>query len=86
MNQNTKDYINHMNFMAELFGREDEIIDLDNIDEAAAKRIMEQLDMDLSPENLHCDGEISAAGVRAKKRKFADVIATLRRLGYDYEG
>jgi hypothetical protein len=36
---------------------------------AKAKIIFDLLAGDLSPENLHCDGEISRAAARAKARK-----------------
>jgi len=84
MNKDLKQYVDNMNFMATLFNDGDEI-DVNNITDADAKRIFEKLDGDLSPENLHCDGEISAGAVRAKKRHFNGVIAGLRRLGFDYQ-
>ncbi len=37
----------------------------------------DRIDGDLSPENLHCDGEISASAARAKARK---LNAELREL------
>ena len=38
--------------------------------DAAAKKIFDMLDCDLSPENLHCDGEISNAAAKKKEKAF----------------
>lgn len=35
---------------------------------AKAKKIFDMLDCDLSPENLHCDGEISNAEAKKKEK------------------
>jgi hypothetical protein len=37
---------------------------------AAAKKVFDLLDCDLSPENLHCDGEISNAAAKKKEKAF----------------
>ncbi len=37
---------------------------------AKAKIIFEMLDCDLSPENLHCDGEISRSAARKKAKAY----------------
>ena len=44
------------------------------------KAIAEQLDCDLSPENLHCDGEISQAQAQRKYRTLSKVAEQLIKL------
>ena len=44
------------------------------------KAIAEQLDCDLSPENLHCDGEISQAQAMKKYRTLSKVAEQLLKL------
>ena len=44
------------------------------------KAIAEQLDCDLSPENLHCDGEISQAQAMKKFRSLSKVADQLIKL------
>ena len=44
------------------------------------KAIAEQLDCDLSPENLHCDGEISQAQAMKKYRTLSKAAEQLLKL------
>jgi len=44
------------------------------------KAIAEQLDSDLSPENLHCDGEISQAQAMKKYRALSKAAEQLLKL------
>ena len=44
------------------------------------KAIAEQLDCDLSPENLHCDGEISQAQAMKKYRALSKAAEQLLKL------
>ena len=44
------------------------------------KAIAEQLDSDLSPENLHCDGEISQAQAMKKYRALSKAAEQLIKL------
>ena len=44
------------------------------------KAIASSIDADLSPENLHCDGEISQAQAMAKYRKLSTVAKQLQKL------
>ena len=41
------------------------------------KAIALQLDSDLSPENLHCDGEITARQAQAKYKMYSRVVVEL---------
>ena len=44
------------------------------------KEIARDIDSELSPENLHCDGEISQAQAMAKYRKLSTVAKQLQKL------
>jgi len=69
MNQNLAQYIARQNFMSKLFGTP--AIDPNNIKPADARRLLDSIEADLSPENLCCDGEISGAEVRRKAKFLA---------------
>ena len=64
MNKSLAQYIAHKNLMNKLFGKP--VIDTDNITPAQARRLLDSIEADLSPENLCCDGEISGAEIRLK--------------------
>jgi hypothetical protein len=36
----------------------------------------------MSPENLHCDGEISVAAARKKARELLSAVDTLQSMGF----
>lgn len=44
--------------------------------------LVAQIDNSLSPENLHCDGEISASQARAKYRKLTGALKEIEALGF----
>ena len=44
------------------------------------KELARDIDSELSPENLHCDGEISHAQAMAKYRKLSTVARQLQKL------
>ena len=44
------------------------------------KQIAQMIDSELSPENLHCDGEISHSQAMAKYRKLSTVARQLQKL------
>ena len=66
INKRFADYIKNINRWSKHFGKGDITFPLtqDNVD-----YLVDSLGGDLSPENLHCDGEISrrAAGVKYRK-------------------
>lgn len=51
-----------------------------------AAKLYSRLEGQLSPENLHCDGEISHAQAMAKYRMYHKAIAELQALGFSSEG
>lgn len=59
-----------------------ELIDIDNLTREDANALFDQIDGMLSPENLHCDGEISPAAARAKARELESAIKTLLDMGF----
>lgn len=80
MNKALKNQIDDMNFMAKLF--KDTPIDADNLSDADAQKIFQKIDCGLSPENLHCDGEISVSEARAKYRAYMSAVKGLRAMGF----
>jgi len=58
--KNLNEYIRTKNFRLKMFGQACLELPKD------AKKIMEMLDSDMSPENVSCDGELSRAEVNKK--------------------
>ena len=54
------------------------LLTLDTV--SGRKAVAEQLDSDLSPENLHCDGEISQAQAMKKYRALSKAAEQLLKL------
>ena len=69
-----KKYINDNNRWIQIFGNPAMTFPLTQAD---ADSLGRTLDSALSPENLHCDGEISAAEANRKYRFLATVYAEL---------
>ena len=44
--------------------------------------LVESIDCSLSPENLHCDGEISREQAQSKFRKLVGALKELDRMGF----
>jgi hypothetical protein len=74
--QALKDYVDQKNAWGKIFGSTP--LKLDNAKDR--QRIAEAIDAELSPENLHCDGEISRSAAMAKYRKLATVARQLQKL------
>ena len=78
--------IDQMNFMRKF--REEAPIDIDALykitdeNQALAKELYEDIDCRLSPENLHCDGEISRTQAMAKYRQLMGAVRQLENMGY----
>ena len=58
------------------------LVDVNSINQKIADRIFDSLDGDLSPENLHCDGEISATAALRKAKLFYNAGNELLKLGF----
>ena len=69
-------YVNDMNQWNAIFG----MTPLDINNDLDRVQIAQKIDSELSPENLHCDGEISQAEAMRKLRKLNKVCAELIKL------
>ncbi len=78
--------IDQENFMRGL--RKETPIDIDGLykinteNQALAASLFESIDGHLSPENLHCDGEISRAEATRKYRMYMGAVNQLENMGY----
>ena len=68
-------YVNDMNQWNSIFGMRA----LDLNDDMDRVQIAQKIDSELSPENLHCDGEISATQAQNKYNYYGRVIKELDR-------
>mgnify|MGYP006283360379 CR=1 FL=1 len=75
-----KQYLVHMNMVRTLHGVP--VIDINNMSERDVMSIVAQLENDMSPENLHCDGELERSAVMIKKQYYDQVIADLASGGH----
>jgi hypothetical protein len=71
--KNLKAYVDQKNRWDTIFGRP--ALDLNNPQDR--QRIAENIDSDLSPENLTCDGEAPVSGIR---KRYAQLTAAAREL------
>ena len=74
--QALNDYVAQKNSWGKLFGSKP--LDLSNAQDR--KTIAQSIDSELSPENLTCDGELSASQVRARYNKLMTVAKQLQKL------
>jgi len=74
--KNLKAYVAEKNTWGAIFGSR--ALDLNN--DMDRIQIAQGIDCELSPENLHCDGEISLAEAERKRRKLNKVCAELLML------
>ncbi len=72
--QNLKFYVESRNKWAKIFGNTQ--YDLKNV--ADRQRLAEIIGSELSPENLTCDGELSATQVRSRYRSLITVANELK--------
>jgi len=69
-------YLVHQNRLRKIFGQ-----NRLNLDSAADRQqLARDLDSQLSPENLTCDGELPASAVRSKHRQLLSVAQELQAL------
>lgn len=57
-------------------------LEIDTLTTDDANDLYQQIDCQMSPENLHCDGEISLAQARKKARALLSAADTLQSLGF----
>jgi len=74
--KNLLEFVKQRNAFNKMFGSKP----LDLTVAADRQRVAEIIDSALSPENLTCDGELSAAQVRSRYKELTRVAAELRAL------
>ena len=72
--KNLQSYIDQKNAWGNIFGKPGITFPLD---QKTVDSLARSLDGDLSPENLHCDGEISASAAQKKYNYYGRVIKEL---------
>ncbi len=80
-NKLLSNYIDDMNRWRKFRG--EGLIDMDNIG-SYVEDIFDSLLSNLSPENIHSDGEASRSEVNARYRFYTGVYEELKGLGYDH--
>ncbi len=73
-------FVSEKNLWNNMFGRE--FMDLSKLDDTLAQKLFASLEGELSPENLCCDGEITAKQARTKAVLFNGAVRDLVKLGY----
>ena len=81
--KNTKTYIENINWRRRLFNKDE--MDINNLTDEDIKDIYRSLLGDLSPENIHSDGEASSTEVNRRRAFYRAVYRELKALGYDNE-
>ena len=75
---NLKTYINQKNNFAEIFGTK--VYDPNNLSLDDIQDLINKIECELSPENLHCNGEISRSQAQIKKGYLESVQLELQKL------
>jgi len=75
-------FIDQENRWAAIFGNDPLPLDVRQLTQEQADQLFQKLDGNMSPENLHCDGEISAAQARRKAKLFTAAFEDLKKLGF----
>ena len=76
-----KKYVEHLNLWSELHN-EGEVYEYPVTTRHTAQVIFAELESDLSPENLHCDGEITSEEANAKLKKILAIGRSLQWAGF----
>ena len=74
--------IDDTNWWVKLSGK-GELLEIDSLTQEDANKIFHKIDSGLSPENLHCDGEISRAQAQAKYNMYMNAVQELLDMGFD---
>lgn len=78
--ENLERYIARANIFRKHAGRSE--FDVNNLTTNDAEELFNNIDCDLSPENLTCDGELPRAEVQKRKRFYKACIAELEQAGF----
>lgn len=62
--------------------RNQSLLTIETLNQIEVDDIVRDIDCSLEPENLHCDGEISASQAQAKYRQLTGALEELRKLGW----
>lgn len=73
-------FVNEKNLWNNMFGWP--VMDLSKLDNTLAQKLHNMLEGELSPENLHCDGEITATQARTKAKLFNGAVRDLQMAGF----
>ena len=68
-----RNYLDTYNSWQKIFHKDHKTINIGNMTKQDVALIASDLDSNMSPENLHCDGEISPAQARAKAKYYRSV-------------
>jgi hypothetical protein len=60
------------------------LFDIKNLSASDVTELADALSSNLSPENLHCDGEITITEARAKYAYYLKVIRELEKVGHHF--
>ena len=74
--------IDETNWWVKLSGK-GKMLEMDNLTQEEANNIFHKIDAGLSPENLHCDGEITRAQAQAKYNMYMGAVDQLLAMGFD---
>lgn len=72
--------IDNVNFWAKHSDKP--VMNIDDLSEDNANALFETIDSGLSPENLHCDGEITRAQATKKFNTYMQAVKELRKRGF----
>ena len=59
------------------------VIDINSMTRDQANALYQSIDAGLSPENLHCDGEITRTQAMTKYRSYMQAIKELKKRGFE---
>lgn len=71
------DYIDNKNAWARI--AKEPLLNVKNLDRAAAQKLANSLTSDLSPENLTCDGELDRATVARRRGQYLGALKELQQ-------
>ena len=77
-----KKYVEHMNYWYSFEHEQSDRYEYPVRCQDTADAVFKQLESDLSPENLHCDGEISNKEANAKLKKLLAIGRSLQWAGF----
>lgn len=76
-------YVDQHNSWQKIFDKAHVDIDINNMSKLQADDLIRKLDSEMSPENLHCDGELTHSQVQTKYDHLMGVWQDLRSVYYE---